>query len=141
MIKNFTPPLRGLILDMDGVLWKDMSPLGNLAEIFQSIKVQNLKVVIATNNATSTVSEYLDKFLHFGVDLEPWQIVTSAMASAHTLNKAFPKKGQVFILGEKGLVSELRDNGFTPIVDPENDSRVVAVIAGIDRSLKLSKTY
>jgi 4-nitrophenyl phosphatase len=139
MIEQFNPPVRGLILDMDGVLWKDMSPIGNLAAIFQRITAQELKVVIATNNATSTVSEYLDKFLHFGVVLEPWQIVTSAMASAHALNKAFPKKGPVYIVGENGLVSELRDNGFTPISDPDNDSQVVAVIAGIDRSLSYQK--
>jgi 4-nitrophenyl phosphatase len=124
---------------MDGVLWKDTSPIGDLPIIFNSIRAQGLKVVIATNNATSTVAEYLDKLLHFGVKLDPWQIVTSAMASAHALMKAFPKKGAVYIIGENGLVSELLNNGFIPITDPANDSPVVAVIAGIDRTLNYQK--
>jgi 4-nitrophenyl phosphatase len=139
MIKTLTPRIRGLILDMDGVLWKDSSPIGDLPLIFNSIRSQGLKVVMATNNATSTVAEYLDKFSHFGVALEPWQIVTSAMASAHALIQSFPQKGAVFIVGENGLVSELRDNGFIPVTDPDDETPVVAVIAGLDRSLNYQK--
>jgi 4-nitrophenyl phosphatase len=139
MIKHFTPSIRGLILDMDGVLWKDSSPIGNLPIIFDNLRTQGLKVVLATNNATNTVGEYLDKIRHFGVDLEAWQIVTSAMASAHALLQAFPEKGSVFVVGENGLITELRDNGFIPIIDPANDAPVVAVIAGIDRTLNYEK--
>jgi 4-nitrophenyl phosphatase len=136
---NLAPPIRGLILDMDGVLWKDMSPIGNLPDIFNKIRIKGLAVVMATNNATSSVDEYLEKFFHFGVKLESWQIVTSAMASAHALKNAFPDKGAVYIVGEKGLVSELRNNGFVPITDPADDSPVVAVIAGIDREFSYQK--
>ena len=139
MINHFTPSIKGLILDMDGVLWKDSSPIGNLPVIFNNIQAQGLKVVLATNNASNTVAEYLDKTRHFGVDLEAWQIVTSAMASAQALLNAFPEKGAVFVVGENGLISELRDNGFIPIIDPANDAPVVAVIAGIDRTLSYEK--
>jgi len=87
-------------------------------------------VVLATNNASNTVAEYLDKTRHFGVDLEAWQIVTSAMASAQALLNAFPEKGAVFVVGENGLISELRDNGFIPIIDPANDAPVVLLSRG-----------
>jgi len=139
MIKNFAPPIRGLILDMDGVLWKDSSPIGDLPAIFNNIRSQGLKVVLATNNATNSVAEYLDKIQRFGVELEPWQIVTSAMASVHALVKAFPKKGSVYIVGENGLISGLREKGFNPITDPSDDSPVVAVIAGMDRAVNYQK--
>jgi 4-nitrophenyl phosphatase len=107
--------------------------------IFDKIRKQGLKVVCATNNATSTVAEYTGKFNTFGVKIEPWQIVTSAMASANAFIKAFPNKGSVYIVGEKGLISELRENGFTPITEPSNDSPVVAVIAGMDRTVSYQK--
>jgi len=139
MIKRFTSPILGLVLDMDGVLWKDNSPIGDLPAIFNNIRTRRLKVVLATNNATSSVPEYLAKIHRFGVELEPWQIVTSAMASAHALLKAFPEKGAVYIVGENGLISELRDNGFVPITDPDDESPVIAVIVGMDRTLNYQK--
>ena len=139
MIKHFIPPIRGLILDMDGVLWKDSSPIGDLPAIFNSIRSQGLKVILATNNATNSVTEYIDKIEGFGVELDPWQIVTSAMASVHALVKSFPKKGAVYIIGENGLISGLRENGFIPITDPSDDSPVVAVIAGMDRMMTYQK--
>jgi 4-nitrophenyl phosphatase len=139
MFKQLTPSIQGLILDMDGVLWKDSAPIGNLPDIFNNIQAQGLKVVLATNNATNSVKEYLDKIQRFGVELEPWQIVTSAMASAHALVKAFPEKGAVFIVGENGLITELKENGFKPLIDPDDESPVVAVIAGIDRTLNYEK--
>ena len=107
MIKHFIPPIRGLILDMDGVLWKDSSPIGDLPAIFNSIRSQGLKVILATNNATNSVTEYIDKIEGFGVELDPWQIVTSAMASVHALVKEFPKKGAVYIVGENGLIDRI----------------------------------
>ena len=139
MIKHFFPPIRGLVLDMDGVLWKDSSPIGNLPAIFNSIRLQGFKVILATNNATISVKEYLEKIQGFGVELEPWQIVTSAMASVDTLNKAFPNKGAVYIVGENGLITGLRENGFNPITDPADDLPVVAVIAGMDRMVTYQK--
>lgn len=139
MLERFTPLLRGLILDMDGVLWKDSIPIGDLHRIFDHIRTRDLKVVLATNNGTSTVDEYLAKLHRFDVILEPWQIVTSAEALAHILLKAFPQKGAVYVVGENGVISELCNNGFDPITDPDNETPVVAVVGGMDRALTYQK--
>ena len=61
MLDKLSPPVRGLILDMDGVLWKDDTPIGDLPAIFDRIQSRGLKVTLATNNASKTVSEYLGK--------------------------------------------------------------------------------
>jgi 4-nitrophenyl phosphatase len=139
MFERLTPLIRGLILDMDGVLWKDSISIGDLHLIFDRIRTRDLKVVLATNNATSTVDEYLSKLRGFDVTLEPWQIVTSAEALAHSLLKAFPQKGAVFVVGENGVISELCKNGFDPITDPDNESSVIAVVGGMDRALTYQK--
>ena len=138
-LKQFSPEIRGLILDLDGVLWKDTSPIGNLASIFKQIQNSSLQVTLATNNATATVDEYLAKLKGFGVTLATSQIITSAMALADALMKAFPKKGHVFVVGENGILTSLCDAGFAPINDPDNATPVVAVVAGLDRNLTYSK--
>ena len=139
MLERLSPLIRGLILDMDGVLWKDSIPIGDLHLIFDQIRSRDLKVVLATNNATSTLDEYLAKLRGFDVTLEPWQIVTSAEALAHKLLNTFPQKGAVFVVGENGVISELGKNGFDPITDPDNESPVVAVVGGMDRALTYQK--
>lgn len=139
MLDQLTPPVRGLIVDMDGVLWKDAAPIGDLRAIFDSFKDRGLALTLATNNATSTVAEYISKLHLFGVELKPSQIVTSADAVANTLGTRFPQRGSVFVVGEDGVIQALIQQGFEVISDPADDTDVVAVVAGFDRSLTYQK--
>lgn len=139
MFQQLTPSIRGLALDMDGVLWKDATPIGDLARIFERMRSAGLKVVLASNNATMTTDQYLDKLAGFGVALEPWQIVTSAIAAAAALARAYPEKGAVYVIGENGIISALSEAGFSVRTDPDNAAPVVAVVAGLDRSLSYPK--
>jgi 4-nitrophenyl phosphatase len=124
---------------MDGVLWRDATPIGHLPAIFERIRSLGLKVALATNNATKTVEEYLEKFAGYGVVLEPWQIVTSSLATAETLSKHFPGGGPVFVVGENGIQRALEDFGFSVVTDPQDETRPVAVVAGIDRFVSYQK--
>ncbi len=139
MIEQLSPAVRGLILDGDGVLWKDMAPIGDLGRIFERIGQQGLKAVLATNNATMTVDQYLQKLAGFGAKLDAAQIVTSAHATAAVLNKDFPDKGPVYVIGETGLMESLCEAGFKAINDPDDGTPVVAVVAGFDRSFTYQK--
>jgi len=131
--------IKALILDMDGVLWREDTPIGDLPTIFARIWEHGLKVACATNNASRTVDEFLDKFASFGVELEPWQIVTSSLATAHRLEKEYPEGGTVFVVGENGIQRALEEKGFHIITDPEDDTAVDAVVAGIDWHLTYPK--
>ncbi len=126
--------LRGLILDMDGVLWRDHQPIGDLTAIFKRIATLDLRVILATNNATRSVSSYLEKLSGFGVHLEPWQIITSSQATAQYLHQHHPEGGNVFVVGETGLIEALQEKGFT-----NHSSAAHTVIAGMDRHLTYEK--
>jgi 4-nitrophenyl phosphatase len=133
------PPIRGLILDGDGVLWKDAQPIGQLKAVFAAISRKGLSFSIATNNAMSTVEEYRLKLQDFGVDVNEQQIVTSAEATADTLASAFPKGEAVFAVGEQGIVQALRHRGFDVSTDPRIDRLYAAVVVGLDRDLSYLK--
>ncbi|MBE0408718.1 MAG: HAD-IIA family hydrolase [Anaerolineales bacterium] len=126
--------IHSLILDMDGVLWKGMQPIGDLQAIFEEISRRNLKVVMATNNATTTTQQYVDKLSKFHVDINPDQIITSGVATGAYLNKMYPKGGNIFILGEEGLMDSIEQFGFTAA-----DHDVQAVVVGMDRKLTFEK--
>jgi len=122
--------IRGLILDMDGVLWRDQQAIGDLPRIFRTIDELNLKVTLATNNATLNAEKFLEKLNNFGVVLELWQIVTSSQATAEYLVKHHPGGGPLYIIGEEGLVNSLSIYSFY-----HDETHPMAVVIGLDRQL------
>jgi len=126
--------VEALILDMDGVLWRDDQPIGDLNAIFSRIQQRGWQVTLATNNATRSIEQYLAKLRRFGVSLSPDQIVNSAQAAAHFLIKHFPGGGNVFVVGEEGLLLALSEYSFQHSLD-----NPVAVIVGMDRELTYKK--
>jgi 4-nitrophenyl phosphatase len=130
--------IKSLIIDMDGVLWRDSSPIGNLSSIFRRIRERGWKFVFATNNGTKSPEQYMEKLAEFGVDVEPWQIVTSALGVAQMLKTRFPSGGQVYVIGEEGIKIALRDQGFeSATIQKAGDS--IAVVMGIDRGISFEK--
>ena len=77
--------ISSLILDMDGVLWKADAPIGDLPTTFERIHARGLKVAFATNNGTQTPEQYVERLARLGVNIEPWQVVTSALGVANLL--------------------------------------------------------
>jgi 4-nitrophenyl phosphatase len=138
MLSRLKPPPLGLVLDMDGVLWRENTPIGDLPKIFDKINALGVRVVLATNNSTKTVDQYLITLNGFGVSLEPWQIVTSSIAVTELLAKRFPQRGDIFIIGEDGIREALIEKGFrvTPVGETRN---AIAVVVGIDREINFNK--
>lgn len=128
--------LRGLILDMDGVIWRDTEPLGDLPKIFEAMANEEWQVTLATNNATRSVDQYVEKLANFGVAIEPWQVINSALTTAEHLREKFPSGGPVYIVGEAGLLEALGKYGF---YHQEKDA--LAVIGSMDRTFDYQKLY
>jgi len=130
--------IKALILDMDGVIWKGDSPIGDLPAIFDRIHTRGLKFVFATNNSTKTSEQYVERLKGFDVYVEPWQIITSSHAAAHAAAKKFPSGTKVFIVGEDGVRISLEEKGFE-VVSIENASQAKAVVIGMDRDVNFLK--
>ncbi|MFZ5879434.1 MAG: HAD-IIA family hydrolase [Chloroflexota bacterium] len=130
--------IKALILDMDGVLWKADAPIGDLAEIFARVRAQGLKFVFATNNGTRTVDQYVQRMKGFGVEVEPWQVVTSAQGVAHLVAQNFPSGSKLFVVGEDGVRQSLEEKGFE-ILPVEQAPEAQALVMGIERSITFQK--
>ena len=123
---------------MDGVLWKGDAPIGDLHAIFNRIHEHGLKVAFATNNGTRTPEQYVERLAGFGVEVEPWQVVTSSMGVAYLLSQMFPDGGPVYVIGEVGLLLALREKGFDPL--PLEGAEIAkAVVMGIDWGINFLK--
>lgn len=131
MIHSLPAGIKGMILDMDGVLWRDQQALLDMPHFFDTIRSWNFPVVFATNNGTRSIDMYVKRLADFGVAVEPWQVVNSAIATADYLKHKFPQGGRVFAAVEVGVIEALQDCGFEPVTQASGD--VLAVVAGMFR--------
>lgn len=130
--------IKALILDMDGVIWRSDMPLGDLPAIFQRVQDRGIKFIFATNNSTRTPAQYVDRLAGFGVQAQPWQVVTSSLAAASMLAAHFPKGSCIYMIGEDGLREALEEKEFV-VLTGENSSGTQAVVMGLDRSINFQK--
>lgn len=134
MISTLVPKIKALIIDFDGVLWKDQEAIGNLPEVFAAIHAMGWRFAFATNNSMFTPGYYQSKLENFGVELMNPPIITSSMATAFALKQRWPGGGAVHVVGENGLRAALQDAGFE-----FREENVLAVVAGLDRGLTYEK--
>ncbi len=137
MITDHIPEIQGLIIDMDGVLWRDTQPIGDLPAIFDQISTMGLRAILATNNATRTIDEYHHKLRGFGVELEGWQVINSAEAVGIDLQNRYPDGADVYVVGAPSLKATLEAHGFRVL--SEEDSRADVVVASMDFALTYDK--
>jgi 4-nitrophenyl phosphatase len=73
-----------------------------------------------------------------GVQVEPWQVVTSAQALAYALSLKFPKGTKIFMIGGEGVRRALEASGYE-ILAVENAPAAEAVVMGIDTEITFQK--
>lgn len=123
---------------MDGVLWRGDAPIGDLPRIFDQIRARGLKFAFATNNGSRTPEQYVERLGGFGVQVEDWQVITSALGVSRLLAREFPLGGPIFAIGETGVLEALRAKGFEPLpVERAGEAR--AVVMGVDRAINFQK--
>lgn len=127
----------GVILDMDGTLMQGKQPLPGLSELFDFLDSNKIPFKIVTNNATHTPFNYQQRLADCGIRLTKFQILTSAMATAITLQSQLPQGAAVYVIGQPALISALIDSGFYVLTHSAKPAE--AVVVGGDPSLTYEK--
>jgi len=140
--------VAGLIIDMDGVLWHGNNPIDGLVDLFTTLRKCSLPFILATNNASLTQQQYVDKLKVMGVEVCLDEILTSSMATASYLAQHLPSnQSKVFVIGEEGLKQPLIEQGFTltelyqvnQVEKGITDLGADIVVSGLDRKLSWDK--
>lgn len=121
--------IQALILDIDGVIWRNKVPIGDLENLFSRITARGLKYAFATNNSTKTIETYVELLREYGIPVGEDQVFTSGSVTAQYLLKRFPEGGNVFVVGMPGLKQTVNQAGFgLDGGDP------LAVVVGLDET-------
>lgn len=137
MISDHIRNIKGLIIDMDGVLWRDTQAIGDLPDVFSQLRALGLKFILATNNASRTVDEYIAKLANFNVLLEDDQIITAAQATGLYCRDHYGEGTRVYVVGQPSLKHTLASYGLKVIDGEAKDATVV--VASIDFNLSYEK--
>lgn len=130
--------VQAFIIDMDGVLWHGSRAQDGLCYFFNTLRARKIPFLLATNNASQTASQYVDKLSTMGVTVSESEILTSATATAVYLAKHYDASlTRVFVIGSEGAKQPLLERGF--VLTELYDTRVDLVVCGLDRDLTWDK--
>jgi 4-nitrophenyl phosphatase len=116
--------IKSLIIDMDGVLYRGTEVIAGTREHLDFLREREVAFTLATNNATRTPQQFADKLAGMGVRVGAHEILTSSQATASYLAGIAAPGTRVFVVGQDGLRSALRDEGFVLV---EGDGEYVVV--------------
>ncbi|MFZ2405763.1 MAG: HAD-IIA family hydrolase, partial [Methylobacter sp.] len=122
-------------------------PMPGLTDFFKTLRDQQIRFILATNNARLTQEQYVIKLAQMGVTVTRDEILTSSMATALYLTEhTTPTENRVFVIGEDGAKQPLIERGFTltelyELNDDKDNPNMGAdiVVCGMDRNLSWDK--
>ena len=126
-----TPPLsfQGIVFDLDGTVYRGDEEVPGAAALIRDLAARGIAIRYATNRANRPGAVVCEQLRGLGLACTPREIVTSADATAATL-----QPGRAFVIGERGIREALEQRGFTLA-----DERADYVIVSYDRTFTYDK--
>ena len=113
-----------VLFDCDGVLYQSNRVLPGAIETVSALKARGIHVKFVTNSSTRSREALCEKLQRMGFkDTEIDDCFPSGVATAHLLKSRACKR--VYVIGEEGLMQELRKVGIQPIGGPDDSSRIM----------------
>jgi phosphoglycolate/pyridoxal phosphate phosphatase family enzyme len=129
--------ISAIILDMDGVLYTGSRVIRGAPGAVKWFRENGKKLIFSTNNSTSTRAGYARKLTRMGIPARESEILTSGYATAAYIRKRCPS-AKIYVVGERGLESELKLAGFK-LVPQEEAEKATHVVVGFDRKINYRK--
>lgn len=123
--------IKGLLLDVDGVISRGGKPIEKAVEGYKLLKEHGIKTVIVSNNSTRSRRFTLERFRNFELDVTEDEIVVATHATAKFIAEEKPG-AKVYTTGEDGLKEELRNEGLKIVEYTEAEYLVVGSNRGIN---------
>ena len=122
--------IRAVVSDMDGVLWRGTETLPGAVEFFQFLHQRGIPYMMATNNSTKTVHDYVNRLRGLDIPAEPSQILSSVVVTGDYLAKRYAVGTPIYVLGSEAIEAALTALGY--VLDPDHAK---VVIVGLDYRL------
>jgi HAD superfamily hydrolase (TIGR01458 family) len=89
--------MRGILFDLDGVLYNSEEPIAGAADTIQWLKEKDIPCLYVTNTSSRGRSALVEKLRRFGIKTEQNQIMTPCAAAAEWLRTRHDGKVALFV--------------------------------------------
>ena len=127
---------KNYFIDLDGTIYQGKIKYPSGKRFIDRLRAKDIPYLFVTNNSTKSplaVAKNLSE--NHNIPTTPFQIYTSAMATADYLKNILPKQAKIYIIGELGLIEALSAANFDVVDSTSAD----AVIVGLDRQITYDK--
>ncbi|MCI1591591.1 TIGR01457 family HAD-type hydrolase [Heyndrickxia oleronia] len=124
---------KGYLIDLDGTMYRGSEKIEAAGHFIHRLRNKGIPYLFVTNNSSRTPEEVAKKLREFDIPAEDDQVFTTSMATAEYMYGQ-NKNGTVYAIGETGLLTALKNKGFS--FDDQNPDFVVV---GIDREINYEK--
>ena len=114
-----------ILFDLDGVLYRGEDAVPSAPPTLAELRRRGVRPVFLTNNSSRTPLQVAEKLRGVGIEAEPGEVVTSALATAELL--AERGGGHAFVIGQDGVREALTDAGIA-ILDGEPEEADLVVV-------------
>ena len=114
-----------ILFDLDGVLYRGEDAVPSAPPTLAELRRRGVRPVFLTNNSSRTPPQVAEKLRGIGIEAEPGEVVTSALATAELL--AERGGGRAFVIGQDGVREALTDAGIR-ILDGEPEEADLVVV-------------
>jgi 4-nitrophenyl phosphatase len=104
--------IKLVAFDLDGVIYRGGVLLPGVAAALAAALARGIEYRFVTNNSTAHREEVAARLAGLGLPASAAQILTSGAVSAHFLRTRLPVGARLLVVGETGLMRELREAGF-----------------------------
>ncbi|MFW6074895.1 MAG: HAD-IIA family hydrolase [Chloroflexota bacterium] len=118
-------PVRGALIDVDGVLHVDDVPVPGAPEALQQLQERGLAYTLLTNTTMRTRAALADKLNEIGFDVTAGEIITAAAATAEFVRREFPNHPAHLLVS-----GDTRDEFDGITLTDDEDEALVVVIGG-----------
>ena len=123
-LKEAVAKTKYFVLDMDGTIYVDRTPIGDMVQTLNKIRDSGRKIIFLTNNSSKSKETYEEKLRSMNLYDDRDYIYTSGMACKDYLLE-FRKGKSVNLLGTKSLRKEFLEAGIK-LVEGVSDIAVLS---------------
>ncbi len=109
------------LLDLDGVVWLTDRPVEGSVEAIGRLRDRGERLLFLTNNSSQRLGDVVSKLHDMGVDADPDDVITSALAAAQLVERG----ETALVCGGPGVEEALEERGVTTVQEGQADAVVV----------------
>ncbi len=121
----------GLIVDLDGVVWRGEEPIDGAAEAIADVRANGIRVLFLTNEPGSSRSAFAVRLTDMGIPATAADVLTSAAATARVVGSLEDLASRrAFVVGPPALHDEIKGEGFQLVSREEVRQAQIVVVGG-----------